>query len=96
MVRSLGWVAVKELKLSCHNSETILFTLYIYIHIMVTEKIKFLNRNPVAGATTSSARQVHAAQAVQIWEFLKIGGLIFWVGSLYEGSCHFSSILGVP
>ena len=35
------WVAVKELNLSYHFGETLLFTIYIYIPIMVTY-LKFL------------------------------------------------------
>ena len=36
----INWAAVEELKLSCHNPETTIFTTYIYIyiriHLMVT------------------------------------------------------------
>ena len=40
------WVAVKELKLTYHNSETRLFTLYIPATVI---QIKFLNSNPEFG-----------------------------------------------
>ena len=40
----LNWLAVKELKLSYHNSKTILFP--VSSSYMVTE-VKFLNSNPV-------------------------------------------------
>ena len=42
---SYNWAAFKELKLSYHNPETKLFTIYTYIHNMVIYT-KFLSSKP--------------------------------------------------
>ena len=39
------WVVVRELNINYHYSETILLTIYVYMHIMVT-LIKSLSSNP--------------------------------------------------
>ena len=42
-LRALLWVAVREVKLSCHNPETILFAIYP----LYGDLNKLLNSNPV-------------------------------------------------
>ena len=53
----LGWAAVKEPRLSCHNTETRLFTtcvcVYIYIYPDCGNRNNFLNSNPVGGFACS-------------------------------------------
>ena len=44
--RELVWVAVKAFKLCYHNSETILFPIYIYLPVMVIN-FQLISSNPV-------------------------------------------------
>ena len=69
----MGWVAVKELKLSYSNRGTIFTTLYMYIPVMVTQ-IEFSNSNPVGGGDDEALYPTSSPVGfwVQVWDLRKV------------------------